>query len=253
LTATLAGRITKKVTLSNREIITEAFTELAPRYEEVVDKELQRFWGWSYDGFVDVLINELSMQTGDVVLDIATGTSVIPLKIAEAGKLAGKVVGLDITPAMLFRGREKIREQGLERSINLVCASAMRMPIAPASFDAILCGLAIHHLDLDEMLIEAFRLLKTDGTLTIGDVGGSSIWKIPGVKLLLRVGAFFYFWWAESSTRAWAEATAVSSIFTEQEWFFYLSKHGFEQIEIKKLVSKHFWAPDPLIISAKRI
>ena len=40
----------------NKENIIETFTELAPRYEEVVNAELDRFWGWSYVGFVNQLI-----------------------------------------------------------------------------------------------------------------------------------------------------------------------------------------------------
>jgi len=38
--------------MSEKSVIHEAFTALAPRYEQVVDKELKQFWGWSYADFV---------------------------------------------------------------------------------------------------------------------------------------------------------------------------------------------------------
>jgi len=39
-----------------KDTVQEAYTDLAPRYEKTVDDELRTFWGWSYEGFVDHLI-----------------------------------------------------------------------------------------------------------------------------------------------------------------------------------------------------
>ena len=67
--------------MEEKETIVEAFTELAPRYEYIVDKELQKFWGWSYQSFIDNLIASTPTSSGDRILDIATGTNINPPKI----------------------------------------------------------------------------------------------------------------------------------------------------------------------------
>ena len=81
--------------MSDKQVITDAFTELAPRYEGVVDKELKRFWGWGYDDFVDNMIEMMPLQTAQKILDVATGTAVIPLKLIQRDISAEQVVGLD--------------------------------------------------------------------------------------------------------------------------------------------------------------
>lgn len=238
--------------MKQKNLITETFTELAPRYEKTVDTELRRFWGWSYDGFVDNLVTQLYIKENDFILDIATGTAVIPLAIEVEKKIKKKIVGLDITPAMLFRGREKIVRKNLQSVIMLVCASAMMLPYAPESFERIVTGLATHHMDINHMLTEMYRTLKGGGSLTLGDVCGSHFWKIPGISILLRIIAFVYFITNENINRAWAEASAVSNILTVEEWQTRLLEHGFTEINIKKTFSKNFWAPAPVIISASK-
>ncbi len=48
--------------MTDKDVIIDAFTELAPNYEKVVDAELRRFWGWSYESFVDRLIDLASVS-----------------------------------------------------------------------------------------------------------------------------------------------------------------------------------------------
>ena len=43
--------------MKEKQLVHKAFTELAPRYEAVVDGELNTFWGWSYQDFVDQLVD----------------------------------------------------------------------------------------------------------------------------------------------------------------------------------------------------
>lgn len=237
---------------TEKEIITETFTELAPRYERVVDQELKRFWGWSYDGFVETLVNLTPIHEKDRVLDVATGTAVIPLKLTQLQKTKEPVVGLDITPAMLFRAKARSRAANQQSGIYLVCASAMAMPFSPDTFDAVVCGLATHHMDVEQLLSEMQRVLKDGGTITIGDVGGSPTWRIPAIRFLIRILAFLYFLAAENISRAWAEASALSHVHTAEEWRKMLSQLEFKNIKIQKLISKHFWAPDPLVITSNK-
>ena len=238
--------------MNEKKLIIDTFEELSPRYEEVVDSELNLFWGWRYHEFVGTLLKMTPIYEQDRVLDIATGTGVIPRKISTENGAVRALHGLDITYGMLKRARLKFEEAQLEREVRLSCASAMEMPYAPESFNLVFCGLATHHMSVPKLLSEMFRVLENGGRIAVADVGSSPLWAIPGVKMLLRIGAFVYFFMRENRDRAWAEASAISNIRTKEEWHALLVEAGFEQISVTKLKSKYRWIPDPLVVHAQK-
>ena len=239
--------------MGDKTNIIDAFSEMAPRYEQVVDSELNRFWGWSYTGFINVLITSTPVGPQDIILDVATGTGVIPSLLEKGGHPRKQIHGLDITLPMLTRARHRLMGSGDTVEENLACASAMDMPYANSSFSQVLCGLATHHMDVKKLIQESYRVLQSGGKLTIGDVGGSSLWKLPGVKFLVRMVAFIYFFLAENKARAWAETSAVSNILSKDDWNLVLINCGFRNIRIQKLKSRYFWVPAPLLIKAEKI
>jgi ubiquinone/menaquinone biosynthesis C-methylase UbiE len=238
--------------MGDQSVLKQAFTEMAPRYEQLVDNELQRFWGWSYEGFIDRLIEQMPIKENDLILDVATGTSEIPLKIAKCSETKFRIIGLDITPAMLFKGKKKIEASHSALIIHQVCASAMLMPWIEKTFDGIVCGLATHHMDVALLLSEMGRVIKKEGYIVLADVGGSPLWRFPGLRGVLKAMAFFYFLSTENLARAWAEAGAVSNVLSPDEWLRLLDQNGFCNINIVELASKHKWVPSPLIIYANR-
>ena len=236
--------------MNDKENIIETFTELAPRYEEVVNAELSRFWGWSYVGLIDQMIQTTSFPEKGKMLDLATGTGVIPITVASNGHSISRIHGLDITISMLARAMKKKASSEIQNQIDLVCASAMDIPYASDAFDLVTCALATHHMDVKLLLSESCRILREEGRLSIVDVGGSKLWKNPIVKFFLRIAAFVYFLLQENIHRAWAEADAVSNVRSKEEWFDILTETGFRNIKITKLKSKYRWVPEPLVIQA---
>ncbi len=239
--------------MGEKNVIIEAFTELSPRYEQVVDGELKKFWGWSYDGFIENLIDSCHIKDEDIILDVATGTAVIPRKLLGRGKTKGKIFGLDITLAMLDQAAQKIKANGATTIIELTCGSAMAMPFQDGFFDIIICGLATHHLDVPVVLGEMKRVLKENGRLTIADVGGSAAWRLPVISHLIRLATFFYFLPKEGFARAFSEAKALANVYTASEWKEKLAGLGFKDITTLKLPSSHFWSPSPLVIGARTV
>jgi len=237
----------------DQESVHQAFTELAPRYESAVDQELRTFWGWSYQDFIDHLLQRTRLEAGQRVLDIATGTSVIPRKLAAAGHTENQLIGLDITEAMLRRGKTKIEAQPGTSNIHLTCGDAMHLPYPEDAFDLIVTGLASHHMDIDRLLEEIRRVLKTGGTFSMIDVGSSPFWRLPLISGFSRIFAFFYFLLTENISRAWAEAEAVSNVLSPQEWQRRLTNLGFAHIDAETLPSKFSWLPEPLAISAQLV
>jgi ubiquinone/menaquinone biosynthesis C-methylase UbiE len=238
--------------MEDKANIIESFSEMAPRYEQVVDSELNRFWGWSYYGFINLLLASTPIQQQDIILDVATGTGVIPYHLEKAGHPHNQIHGLDITMSMLLHAKRRLGVQDSHANQNLVCASAMDMPYANSRFTQVICGLATHHMDVKKLILETFRVLRSGGKLTIADVGGSHIWKFPGVKFLVRIVAFIYFFLVENKTRAWAESNAVSNVLSKDDWSLVLMNSGFRNIVIQKLKSRYFWVPAPLLIKAEK-
>lgn len=237
----------------NNDNIIQTFTEMAANYEEIVNSELTRFWGVSYHEFINMLLELRPIWKGAKILDIATGTGVIPIKILGKFGSDFQIHGLDITHSMLMNAHRKLEEKDIRNSIDLTCASAMEIPYTKNSFDIVFCGLATHHMNVDTLLKEVHRILKVGGQLSFADVGSSKLWQIPGVKWIIGLLAYFYYVVKEGVNRAWAEASAVSNIRTEEEWLYLLQKYNFRNISIKQLKSKYFWIPSPLVIFAEKL
>ncbi|MFO8036383.1 MAG: methyltransferase domain-containing protein [Anaerolineales bacterium] len=237
--------------MKGKKAVKEAFAELAPRYEETVDDELRTFWGWSYQGFVDHLIEQTPLKPGDTILDIATGTAVIPRKLIEdENKPEVRIIGLDITESMLVQGKRRIPPDQFGSTISLACGDAMALPFYDNSFDIVITGLSSHHMKIPTLLSEVRRVLKPDGNFSMLDVGTSPIWKSSVVRAILRAVAFSYFLLKENYSRALAEASALSNVQTIEDWRRDLEDIGFNHINTKKLQSKYKWFPEPFEILA---
>ena len=239
--------------MGDKENIIRTFTELTPHYEEVVDSELSRFWGWRYKKFVENFLKQVSFGKGDTILDVATGTGEIPLNMINNGALQERIHGLDITLSMLKRSKVRLSNSQGQSKVNLTCASGMEMPYKNESFDVVTCALATHHMEVETLISEIHRILNREGRLSIADAVGSNYLQLPGIKFILRLAAFVYFLFKETINRAWAEARAISNIRNIGEWNDILHNTGFREIKITKLKSKYFWIPGPIIIQAKKI
>ena len=232
-----------------REIIT-AFSEMAPRYESLMNNELNKFWGINYKEFVSRLLADVSTNKDELILDIATGTAFIPSFLIDKKLKFRQIIGLDLTYGMLVNGKKRLVKNNYESQVPLVCASAHRMPFQQDSFDQAICCLTTHHMNVETLLTNINFSLKAGGRLHIADAGGSSKWKNKTIRLFIKTAAFLYFLFTENLSRGLAESAAIGNIHTAQEWEELVKKHGFVGIEIHQMKSKRFWAPDPIIIKA---
>lgn len=105
-------------------------------------------------------------HAGDEALDVATGTGNTALALAPHLK---RVVGLDLTPAMLAQARRLGGERGLT-NVEWLEGDAEALPFADASFDIWVARAAPHHFhDLPLALREAQRVLRAGGRAVVVD------------------------------------------------------------------------------------
>jgi demethylmenaquinone methyltransferase/2-methoxy-6-polyprenyl-1,4-benzoquinol methylase len=236
--------------MKEKQAVKDAFSELAPRYETVLDDELKTFWGLSYDDYANQLLEKTELKKNQRVLDIATGTAVIPRKLTQLQVSGIQITGLDLTEEMLRQGKEIISNDGAFSAISLTCGDATVLPFSDDTFDVIVTGLASHHMNISKFLSEIQRTIKENGFLSMIDVGNKSSWKNPFVKILSRVIAFLYFIIFENITRAKAEAASITNLRTPDEWHDSLHSLGFSNIQIEQLPSIKQWLPHPYSIRA---
>jgi ubiquinone/menaquinone biosynthesis C-methylase UbiE len=96
------------------------------------------------------------------VLDAACGTGRHSQYLVSRGH---DVIGVDESPAMLSRAREKVAGD------RFVQGSLQALPFAGGSFDAVVCALALTHVDdMSLAIAELARLVRTGGTVIISDI-----------------------------------------------------------------------------------
>ncbi len=117
------------------------------------------------------LVAQAHIQTGQNVLDVGCGTGTLTLMIKRTQPNA-TVYGLDLDPQVLDIARSKANQTG--ETIVLQQSSATCLPYADESFDRVFASLVLHHLtrqNKQQMLREAFRVLKPGGELHVVDFG----------------------------------------------------------------------------------
>ncbi len=105
------------------------------------------------------------------VLDIGCGTGTLAIMVKQAEPSAD-VVGLDGDPAILERGRAKVRDTGVD--VQLDQGMSFDLPYEDESFDRVLSSLFFHHIKPDakeRTALEIHRVLKPGGELHVADFG----------------------------------------------------------------------------------
>jgi len=107
---------------------------------------------------------------GQRVLDIGCGTGALALRAARRG---AKVKGIDVNAEMLEIARERVRQAGLEQSVELVEMGVAELDSEESeSYDAVMSGLCFSELSENELtytLIQVHRILKSGGHLLLAD------------------------------------------------------------------------------------
>ena len=109
----------------------------------------------------------LQLPAGAKVLDLATGTADVALRIARTHG-DSQVIGVDPSENMLSVGREKVTQQQLEARITLQLGDAQQLPFADRTFDGVTIAFGIRNVpDRSRALREMARVTKLGGRIAI--------------------------------------------------------------------------------------
>ncbi len=101
-----------------------------------------------------------------LILDVATGTGRLPYYLLAEPLFNGRIIALDPATKMLTYARQKLAPY--DHRAALVQQTAVPLPFADNSFDAVTCLEALEFFPSDEKAIgEMLRVLKPNGLLLV--------------------------------------------------------------------------------------
>jgi SAM-dependent methyltransferase len=152
-----------------------------------------------------------ALKPGEVVLDLGSGGGFDCFLAARAVGDTGRVIGVDMTPAMVSKARAGAASGGYQ-NVEFRLGEIENLPVADATVDIILSNCVIN-LSPDKLRVfaEALRVLKPGGRLAISDiVAFADLPEEVRQDMALYVGCV-----AGASTVSEIEAVLEASGFTE--------------------------------------
>jgi demethylmenaquinone methyltransferase/2-methoxy-6-polyprenyl-1,4-benzoquinol methylase len=139
------------------------FDKIARRYDL-----LNRLMSFGVDQrWRNKTVDALELKPGGRVLDLATGTGDLALKVLRRHPQTS-VVGVDPSVGMLEVGRRKVAEAGLGAQCELQVGDAQELPFPAGSFDGVCIAFGIRNVpDRKRALREMGRVTKPDGRIAI--------------------------------------------------------------------------------------
>jgi SAM-dependent methyltransferase len=110
----------------------------------------------------DSLIDALDIRDGDRIADIGAGTGFFTWRLAQRAGPRGRVLAVDIQPAMLERAAAAMKERGLA-NVDYVLATEREPKLPPRSLDLVFIAHSYHEFAEPATMIEAVRRTLTPG------------------------------------------------------------------------------------------
>ncbi len=123
-----------------------------------------------YEPLLDHLATAAAPSAGEQVLDVATGTGALALRLARSG---ATVTGVDLAPALIDTARRIAGEQGID--IRYEVGDVEQLPFEDASFDVVTSSVGTMFApDHPRVAAELARVCRPGGRLVLGNWSNES-------------------------------------------------------------------------------
>jgi ubiquinone/menaquinone biosynthesis C-methylase UbiE len=151
---------------------------------------------------------------GETILDLGSGAGIDAFLAAQETGPSGRVIGVDMTPAMLSRARENAAKHGFG-NVEFRLGEIESLPVADGTVDLIISNCVVNlSPDKPRVFREALRVLRPGGRVVISDI-------VLVAELPPSV---------RSSVEAYVGCVAGASM--KNEYLKAVREAGFERVEI---------------------
>jgi ubiquinone/menaquinone biosynthesis C-methylase UbiE len=115
-------------------------------------------------------LDAMQIDTAQTVLDIGCGTGVAARAIARRPDFSGRVIGIDLSPALAQAAAQLAAAEGLGHRLEFRAGDSRNLDLADGGFDAVVAHTLLSHVDDPLVVIrEAARLVRPGGMIGIFD------------------------------------------------------------------------------------
>ena len=120
------------------------------------------------------LMELIEPRKADYILDVGCGVGIAPVFLAQ--QYSCRVVGVDITPRMLDRARERAARKGVTELTDFRLADMHALPFDDGHFDAVIAESVIcFSSEKEAVLAEMIRVVKPGGHVAFTE----ATWRMP--------------------------------------------------------------------------
>ncbi len=157
----------------NKNETRELYRKRARRYDLWV--QVYPWFGFDVNQYRQDTISALALKPGDTVVELGCGTGLNLVYVEQAIGSTGKIIGVDLTDAMLDVARERIAKEGWT-NVALVQADLAGWEF-PAGIAGVYSTLALTLVpEYDRVIQRASHALKPDGRLAVLDMKEPQGW-----------------------------------------------------------------------------